>query len=108
MQKYKYIYKILIKIPQVKLTVQRAAPLSQLVEADDQLVTPPSVIKIVTGYCLDHDHDDDDDDDDDGDCDDDVDDDDNDNDVEADDQLVTPPSVIKIVTGYCYDLDDDG
>ena len=31
------------------MTVQRAAALSQLVEADDQLVTPPSVIKIVTG-----------------------------------------------------------
>ena len=37
------------------MTVQRAAALSQLVEADDQLVTPPSVIKIVTG----DDHDDD-------------------------------------------------
>ena len=31
------------------MTVQRAAALSQLVEADDQLVTPPSVLKIVTG-----------------------------------------------------------
>ena len=51
------------------MTVQRAAALSQLVEADDQLVTPPSVIKIVTG----DDHDDDwcDDDNDHGDYDDD-------------------------------------
>ena len=51
------------------MTVQRAAALSQLVEADDQLVTPPSVIKIVPGddhdddYCdEDDDHDDYDDD----------------------------------------------
>ena len=33
----------------VKLTVQRAANISQLVEEDDQLITPPTVIKIVTG-----------------------------------------------------------
>ena len=74
------------------MTVQRAAPLSQLVEADDQLVTPPSVIKIVTGYC----HHDDDDDHDDHDHDNEYDDDDG---VEADYQFVTPPSVIKIGTG---------
>ena len=37
------------------MTVQRAAALSQLVEADDQLVTPPSVIKIVTGDAHDDD-----------------------------------------------------
>ena len=51
------------------MTVQRAAALSQLVEADDQLVTPPSVIKIVTGD--DHDDDSCDDDNDHGDYDDD-------------------------------------
>jgi hypothetical protein len=35
----------------VKLTVQRAAPpLAQMVgEDDDQLITPPSVVKIITG-----------------------------------------------------------
>ena len=33
----------------VKLTVQRAAPLPELVEGDDQLITPPSVVKIITG-----------------------------------------------------------
>ena len=35
----------------VKLTVQRAAPpLPQMVgEDDDQLLTPPSVVKIITG-----------------------------------------------------------
>ena len=49
---YKYLHTIyILYLPlQVKVTVQRAAvpPLS-LVEEDEQMVTPPSVIKIVTG-----------------------------------------------------------
>ena len=49
---YTYLHTIyIVYLPlQVKVTVQRAAvpPLS-LVEEDEQMVTPPSVIKIVTG-----------------------------------------------------------
>ena len=49
---YTYLHTIYILYLhlQVKVTVQRAAvpPLS-LVEEDEQMVTPPSVIKIVTG-----------------------------------------------------------
>ena len=49
---YTYLHTIyILYLPlQVKVTVQRAAvpPLS-LVEEDEQMVTPPSVIKIVTG-----------------------------------------------------------
>ena len=47
---YTYLHTIYILHLQVKVTVQRAAvpPLS-LVEEDEQMVTPPSVIKIVTG-----------------------------------------------------------
>ena len=33
----------------VKLTVQRSTALPSLVEEDEQMITPPSVIKIVTG-----------------------------------------------------------
>ena len=33
----------------VKLTVQRAAQISQILGEDDQLLTPPSILKIATG-----------------------------------------------------------
>jgi len=33
----------------IKLTIQRTAPISQILGEDDQLLTPPSILNIVTG-----------------------------------------------------------